>query len=229
MAIRLYMTLNTMFRWARRRELVSTHPMELVNSPGSYKARERVLDQDELRHVWRAFGEIKNPSLSRSLKLVILTWQRRTEVGHLPWAEIAEDQRWWYLRRTKNRKRSAVFLAPTSRAILERQRGRSSVYCFPGPDGDKPLCSPYMTSMCWNISRSFLKEGKIREKFTVHDLRRTGATLAREHGADRAVVKRILNHSAADVTAIYDRYGMKPEVQQVLTSYDEFIRDLVGL
>ena len=180
--IKLYMVLKSMLRWALRRELISAHPMELVNSPGSYTARERVLDKDELRRIWHIFGDIKNRSLSKSLKLVILTWQRRAEVGHLPWDEIADDGQWWYLRRTKNRKRSAVFLAPTSRAILESQRGRSAVYCFPARQKGEPISPKHMSTHCWNLNQSLLKDGVIRERFTIHDLRRTGATLAREQG-----------------------------------------------
>ena len=230
--IKLYKVLRTMLGWASQRKLVSRNPMEFVQCPGRYKERERVLGKDEIRHVWRALDDLGPTAHSKCLKMIILTWQRRQEVAHLPWVEIDDNLKWWHqpVERSKTKSTNPVFLSKTSRALLESQRRReTSAYCFPGQKRNRPISKSYVTGVFGQISKALVGEGKLRRRATVHDLRRSGATMARKLGADRHVVARILNHKRRDTTRIYDRYGMGPEVKQTLSLWSEFVGDLVGL
>jgi integrase len=54
------------------------------------------------------------------------------------------------------------------------------------------------------------------EKFTPHDLRRTGATTARKAGAPFVDVQALLSHTPQDVTSRhYDMYDKLKEKRQV--------------
>src|SRR6476469_7423469 len=56
---------------------------------GIEQARSRILSDDELRAVWKACGEY--PTFGPMLRFILLTASRRTEVGEMTWAELADD------------------------------------------------------------------------------------------------------------------------------------------
>jgi len=99
---------------------------------GSYRpepglARERVLSDEELSEIWRAAGE-HGGDVAPIVRLLILTGQRREEIGELRWSEVDVPNLRLDLSgaRTKNGRPHLVPLAPpmleTIRA-LARPRG----------------------------------------------------------------------------------------------------------
>jgi integrase len=67
------------------------------------------------------------------------------------------------------------------------------------------------------------------QRVTVHDLRRTSATLIAADGASRVVLKLILGHVDQDVTAIYDRHAYTMERSQALVKLDQMIRSELAM
>ena len=81
------------------------------------KARDRVLDEDEIATLWRACAD--EGVTGASVRIMLLTGARRTEVSAMRWAEIDEETRTWVLpsERSKNRQAHVVpWLAATRRA-----------------------------------------------------------------------------------------------------------------
>jgi integrase len=62
----------------------------------------------------------------------------------------------------------------------------------------------------------------------VHDLRRTFATTLRSLGIDRVVVSKLLNHTEAGVTKIYDRYAADPEKTAAMERWANRLREIVS-
>jgi integrase len=82
-------TLSALFSWASREGLTETNPVTATNDPGKgLPSRDRVLDDDEIRIVWRACGD---DNFGRVVKLLLLTGCRRSEIGELRWSEIDLD------------------------------------------------------------------------------------------------------------------------------------------
>ena len=80
--------------------------------------------------------------------------------------------------------------------ISERQSNKSR-YVFPGARGELYIKEP---------RKALLKVAKLAEvSFTLHDLRRTYATMANEIDIPAYTIKRLLNHKTqnSDVTAGY--------------------------
>jgi hypothetical protein len=80
-----------MFRWAKKNDLVDTDIMLNFALPSGGPARERTLNEDEARRVFRAAGAIRYPS-SSFIQLLLLTGARRDEIRRLRWSEIVEDE-----------------------------------------------------------------------------------------------------------------------------------------
>ncbi len=85
------------------------------------KSRDRVLSEDELRAVWTAAGTLDYPH-GPYLRIVILTAQRRTEVGSMRWSHIDEDKALWTLP-AESTKAGRTHDVPLSSVALEILKG----------------------------------------------------------------------------------------------------------
>lgn len=73
---------KTFLKWCVKRRLIPHSPAEGLDRPAREVERERVLLDDELRAVWRAADATPAP-FGIIVKLLILTGQRRGEIGSL--------------------------------------------------------------------------------------------------------------------------------------------------
>jgi integrase len=85
-AARARAALSAMFNWAIREGLdIPANPVLGSNRPAEPKSRDRVLTDSELAAIWSACGD---DDYGRIVRLLILTAQRRDEIGGLRWDEI---------------------------------------------------------------------------------------------------------------------------------------------
>jgi integrase len=130
-------------------------------------------------------------------KMALVTGQRRGEVAGMKWSEITNEG--WKLpgERAKKGKGHLVPLSSLAREILD---GTPQI-------GELFFRSRTDTSLSgWSKAAKRLQKlcGPM-EAWHLHDLRRTMATHMRSLGIDRLIVSKLLNHSEAGVTKIYDR------------------------
>src|SRR5262249_11025516 len=76
---RVRSSLSAMFGWAVKEGIAENNPVIGTNKAHE-ESRDRVLSADELRRVWKALGE---DQYSAIVKLLILTGQRKEEIGGL--------------------------------------------------------------------------------------------------------------------------------------------------
>ena len=85
-ADRARMALSGLFGWAIDRGYLDANPTLHVRARAQSRARERVLSEAELAAVWNACDG--DDDFSRIVRLLILTGQRRAEIGDLAWPEV---------------------------------------------------------------------------------------------------------------------------------------------
>ena len=102
-------------------QYVSGNPAAGIKPRSVASSRERVLSETELREVWRA---CLDDDYGRIVRLLILTGQRKTEIGDLTWTEINQRQRQIELpgARTKNKRFHIVPLSDEAMALLPQPR-----------------------------------------------------------------------------------------------------------
>jgi integrase len=217
MANRTYEVIRTMFRFAVERDIVDASPCIGVTKPGTEKARERVLTEDEIRKVWAAM-ESEKLREGAVLKLRLITAQRGAEVRGMRWSdidpavELASNDAWWTIPAevAKNGKAHRVPLSAMALDILRMVRAshRDPVWVFK---------RPIKGGTRW------LPGNRVREKcgvdFVPHDLRRTAASLMTGMGITRLTVSKILNHSEAGTTKVYDRHSYDAEKRAALEAW----------
>jgi integrase len=140
-ANRTLTTVSTFFNRLMARDLIAANPCAGVTKPAKEIARERVLDDAEIAALWNACEGLFYP-YKDAVRLLLLTGQRRNEVGELRWSEI-DTQTWtWTLpaERSKNKHSHTIPLSTQAREIIEAAP-RISEFVF-GRSGANHLTGP---------------------------------------------------------------------------------------
>ncbi len=224
--------LKAFFSWSVKNGYVENSPCTAHFAPLRSLSRERVLDPDELRQVmtaaksafWR-FGAI--------VQLLLLTGQRRGEVARFQWDWIdAADQTITIPAAVAKNGRMHKFPYGDAVAALLAQLPRAhDQLVFPARTSHfrgKP-------STCFNGwgdgKRDFDRLLDAVAHWTLHDLRRTFATIHAEIGTPIHVTEKLLNHvsgTISGVTAIYNRHTYLAEMRVAVANYEAHIQRLVG-
>ena len=210
--------LSAFFGWTITEGLLDANPVEgtaKVNEGGS---RERVLTQDELRQLWRTLGDDRFADIVR---LLLLTGQRRNEIGGLQWGEVDLAKGIMILpaHRTKNKRKHELPLSRQALAILSRQPRPASL--FSKTEGFKN----------WDKGKARLDRRLGIAPWRLHDLRRTAATGMAELGVQPHIIEAVLNHVSghkAGVAGIYNRARYADEMRTALQKWADHIDAITG-
>jgi integrase len=196
---RVRSSLSAFFSWAVKQGLLDANPVAGTGKAKEGGSRERVLTQSELAEIWSAlqqdqFGDI--------VRLLILTGQRREEIGALRWEEIdvADASISLPPERTRNRRRHWLPLSPQAHAILERQPRHDSrdLIFGVGRGGFSGWsdCKARLDAAILAKRRETNPEAGPMAPWHLHDIRRTVAGRLADDGTLPHIVGAILNHVA---------------------------------
>jgi integrase len=208
-------SLLAFFKWCMQNGLAEQNPVNDTQIR-EMKPRTRVLSRAELAAVWRACSD---DAYGAIVRLLILTGQRREEIGGLRFDEIGDGIIALPASRAKNRRGHIIPLSPPALAILSSQPSGSG-FVF----GPKPFTS-------WSRGKSLLDAALVAggHKFapwTLHDLRRSVATGMAELGVAPHVVEAVLNHVSghkAGVAGVYNRATYEKEKRVALATWAEHV------
>src|SRR5262249_1233332 len=122
---RLRSNLSAFFAWCLTEGLLETNPVAGTAKADEGGSRERVLTQEELRKLWQDVGD---DEFGDVVRLLLLTGQRRTEIGKLTWSEVDLARKMIILApaRTKNSRQHELPLSAQALAIIERLPRRNA-------------------------------------------------------------------------------------------------------
>jgi integrase len=223
-ALRARSTLSAMFSWAIREGYkLQSNPVAGTNKPEAPPARERVLSDAELAAIWRACGD---NDYGRIVRLLMLTGQRREEIGAMCWSEISGDSVTFPASRTKNGREHCIPLTPAALALLPAPKeGRDFLF------GHRPISGVVRGFTGWAWSKAALDFRSGVRDWRLHDLRRTAATGLGELGVLPHIIETILNHISghrAGVAGVYQRARHSAEVRAALTKWADHLTELMG-
>jgi len=220
-ANRIFEVVQRLFNWAQARGDIAANPFIKMPPPAKKRARDRVLEMQEIRKLWRAWDDLDDHSRA-ILRLLLLSGQRRGEVVGMRWSEIDTENRIWTIpaERTKARREHVVPLSDLAMQALNSLPVAGD-YVFPGRTGG-PMSITH-------LKKAADRDVKLEQPYTLHDLRRSVATgLARDCGVSDFNVARILNHARQGITGqVYNRYRYLPEKKAALDAWADRIREIV--
>jgi integrase len=217
---RLRASISAFYTWAIQEGLVETNPVQGTGKADEGGGRERVLTHDELCKLWRSLGENHFDHITR---LLLLTGQRRNEIGWLQWSEIDLKRPMITLPpdRTKNGRQHELPLSRQALAILERQPRRNvSDHLF----GERGFND-------WARAKAKLDQRLAIAPWRIHDLRRTCATGMAELGVQPHIIEAVLNHVSghkAGVAGIYNRARYEGEMRNALQRWADHLDRICG-
>ena len=210
--------LSASYTWAIQEGLAEVYPVAGTGKADERASRDRVLTQDELRQLWRGLGDGRFADI---IRLLLLTGQRRNEIGRLTWSEVDLTRKVIVLgaERTKNSRSHEVPLSSQALAILQRQPRRTEfVFSRRG-------------FINWSDAKARLDRRLPIADWRIHDLRRTCATQMAELGVQPHIIESVLNHVSghkAGVAGIYNRAKYADEMRSALQRWSDHVERITG-
>ena len=221
---RVRANLSTFFSWAIKKGIdLPKGNIASYTEKHKENSRTRVLSDEELRAIW---GACRDNAFGAIVKLLLLTGQRKSEIGFLRWDEVRDEQILLPGERTKNKRDHVVPLSDAAKEILNKFRA----------DGRTHVFGRYDTGFGgWNTAKRELDArltgaGNVLPYWTLHDLRRTVATGMAELGVQPHIVEAVLNHVSGHkggVAGIYNRATYDKEKREALNLWAEHVTALV--
>ena len=202
-----------------------------IDSPAAEVARDRVLDDREIKALLSALDKTAYP-FGPMFKLLLVLGQRRGEVGSMRWSELDLYAKLWRLpaSRSKNGQEHTLPLPDDVVDILcalPRFEGSDVVFSFDGVHPAKAFVAAKE-----RIDEK-MKEalGAAFEPWVIHDLRRTAASGMAGIGVAPHVVERVLNHRSGTikgVAAVYNRFSYQPEMRSALEAWSRRLAEIAA-
>jgi integrase len=215
-------SLQAFFGWTIQQGWLDNNPV-VGTSINKERARERVLSDSELKAIWSATES--NSAYNNIVRLLMLTGQRRDEIGGLQWSEIFEDKIVLPSTRTKNAREHIVPLSPPTQAVLAG-RQRKSEFVFGHLPG-RPFGGFGKAKQ--QLDQRIRASGVDLESWSHHDLRRTMSTRMHEIGIQPHIVEAVINHVGhkRGIPGVYNRAVYAKEKMIALLRWSEYVLAVV--
>lgn len=230
------------FAWALKRDEfgITANPcdrIDLAEEIGAPKggARDRVLDDVELRAFWRATEKVGYPGGSL-LRLLLLSACRLREVANAEWSEfstvdgvesIAGPILTVPARRMKGKDGRVgdhvVPITPLMQSVLDSlpKFAGNPRFVLSQKAGRTPFAA--FGNLKNQVDKLMREELPELPHWQFHDLRRTARSLMSRAGVQADVAERVLAHKLGGIRGTYDKYGYLAEKREAL----ERLADLV--
>lgn len=220
-----FVAVRTFLNWAVREQYIDASPIASMKPPGAPKPRERVLSETELAEVFRTSQSHPVP-FGPIVALSVVTGMRRNEVASLEWDWIDQEGRLISLPSalTKNKHTHIMPFGDCVVGVL-RTIPHTSSFLFPSQSLNGTVFNG------WGKSKArFDAELENVEPYTLHDLRRTFATLHAKIGTPIHITGRLLNHisgTISGVAAVYNRHSYLEEMRTAIKHFDDYLVNIM--
>ena len=229
-AIQLRGVIKRMFDYAIETRLVKSNAAAMVATRyiGKARKRSRVLRADEIRKYLRT---IYQSNIRRQFKLalhiILLTLSRKSELLLAKWEHINFDAGEWLVpaENAKTGKPHIVYLSTQVAEMFHELKALA---------GDSELVLPGRSSITRPFAKNALNkalEGLTFEgmdPLTIHDLRRTGATLLTEKGFNKDVIEKALSHEHEGIRAVYIIAEYAEQRKKMLQWWANYVNGLMN-
>jgi integrase len=209
---------SSMANWHATRSRHYRSPLVKGMRRGSPTKRDRILNDDELRGVWKVAET--SGTFGALIRLALLTAQRQDKLASMKWSDV-KDGVWTIATEAREKGNAGVLVLPDKAVrIIEAQSREDNPYVFPAARG-----SGYVSG--WSkMKRAFDAKVKIAP-WAFHDLRRTARSLLSRAGVNSDIAERVMGHAIAGVEGVYDRHQYRDEKADALKRLAQQIMDIV--
>ncbi len=238
-AIQLRSVIKQIFDYAIETQLVTVNPAVMVATRfiGKARQRARVLTAKEIRLYLRT---VYQSNIRRQFKLalhiILLTLSRKSELLSARWEHINFDSGEWLIptENAKTGKPHMVYLSSQVAAMfkeLQSLAGESELVLPGRGSSKKPFAKNALNkaleglTFAWDLGTD---AQQAMAPLTIHDLRRTGATLLTENGFNKDVIEKALSHEAVGIRAVYIVAEFAEQRKQMLQWWADYVDSIVN-
>ena len=221
-----FAAIRAFFNWSVRQGHLEISPCLGLEAPARRPSRERTLTDDEIALVWHGASNLGWP-FGPIVHLLLLTAQRRGEVAALRWQDLDLPAGLWSIPAefTKSNRAHTVPLTPLTRNLILSLPRVHDTWVFPGR---RNVDRPYIG---FNKAKARLDARVAIAPWTLHDLRRTTATVMAKLKVPPHVVEKLLNHTTGTlggIAGVYNRFGYIDEMREALELWERHLsRDIL--
>ncbi len=219
--------LKRMFDYAVANGLLTTNPaltipMRFITQA---RSRDRSLSTREVRlYIGGIYGSSVRRQFKLALHIILLTLVRKGELLNARWEHVDFESNEWTIpaEHSKTGKPHIVYLARQTTELFRelKQLASTSELVLPGRGSiSRPFAANALNKALEGISFNM-------QPFTIHDLRRTGATHLHEQGFSSDVVEKALNHTIGGVRGVYNRAQYSDQRRQMLQHWADYVESL---
>jgi integrase len=210
-------TLRSMMNWHATRDDNYVSPivkrMTRDHRQASERARNRILDDAEIRAVWKACGDMG--AYGALVKLLLLTAQREAKVATMCREDISNDGVWTIPAAPREKGNAAELKLPQLALdiIAAQDVIDGNPYVFPATvgKGNGPFNS--FSQRKEELSKKLPAK---MPRWVLHDLRRTARSLMARAGIADNIAERVLGHAIGGVQGVYNRHSYLAEKTEAL-------------
>jgi integrase len=203
--------LRTVLHWYEKRSDTFRSPIipGMARVKPSERARDRVLNDEELKRVWAAAGDERIGVYGQVVRFMVLTGARRSEVTGLRRSEIetirdnGDEYTVWRLpaARSKSKREIVRLLSAAALDLVKRmpEIGESSDFVFT-LKGTKPMAMNYPDK------KLLLGEVAGVKEWRLHDLRRVYRSMLSRCRVPFEIAEALLGHAQPVLVRTYDRH-----------------------
>jgi len=184
-------------------------------SRGTEQARSRILDDDELRAIWKATADY--PIFGPLLRFILLTATRRYEAGHMRWAELNGNRAWTIP--AARYKTNLDHVIPVSEFALSVLPERNGEFVF-SKNGRTAMGG-------YQRHKHSIDAASGVSGWVIHDLRRTARSLLSRAGVASDHAERCLGHVIGGVRGVYDRHEYFEEKAKAFEALSQQVQRIV--
>jgi len=181
------------------------------------RQRSRILNDDELRSVWRATDGV----FGGLVKTLLLTAQRRDKCATMKWIDLS-DGVWTIASEPREKTNAGMLKLP--QAVLDiiaaQPRYVSNPYVFAGAGGG--------STANFSADKKHLDKASGVTGWVLHDLRRTARSLMSRANISSEHAERCLGHSIKGVEGTYNRHDFFKEKGDALAKLASLIELIVN-
>ncbi|MDO6461250.1 site-specific integrase [Granulosicoccaceae sp. 1_MG-2023] len=229
--------MQRLFRHGIKLGLIDSSPAEaftIADAGGPTPSRKRALSAPELRQVLKAMRE--DESFGRenflAVALLLVTCVRKNELLQARWSEFDLQAGEWALPAERSKTGAAIRIPLPPQAVewLSELHYRAMGSPFVLPNRQSSTSRHVSESTLNKALSALFKADNLKgiDRFTVHDLRRTGRTLLGELNVPPHIAERCLNHVQPGMAGIYDRHDYYSERREALQKLAALISPMVN-
>ena len=217
-ANRLLQRLGPVLKWAAQEDLIPANFTPDIRKAPELK-RTRKLTDAEIRKIWAACDDLDSSAVAknfgRMVKFLLLTAQRKDEVGSLRFGQILDGV--WRQADNKSSRPHSLRLPPLALKLVGQGAARD--YVFAGTVGKISGFSKL---------KAALDAASGVTDWRLHDLRRTAASRMQGLSIPNHVVQAVLNHAVPGVGGHYLQDELEKQKADALATWATALSRIVG-